>query len=381
MHDRDIIPIQPLTGELAAQLVAAPVLAKLPATVPTVAYRAPAAMDDKRWRTHTIGERNYRIAQPVTFTPYASAKPCSARCRFCSESLIEKAATKPSSSLRPGSAYFDNLRAALRELAGLPISYSLSGLETTDDPEWMRQMLDALQRHAESSPVNDRVLYTNGSGLAHAAHGAALIERLAAFGLDWVELSRHHHREDTNQSIMRFRSGVEVRQQERFAAMLQRLSGRMPVKLVCIVQAGGVATAGDALDYLGWARNLGVEAVVFREFSQLDDSYRDNVTSRYIAGTRIPMAGLLEQCLNQPEFATQFGFEQVTEGYYFWNLIGRYRGMRVTFEASDYALMHRQHGSGNVYKLVFHANGNLCAGWNPERHILFSSAREEALIG
>lgn len=381
MHDKDIIPIQQLTEERAAQLVAAPILAKLPASVPTVAYRAPGASDDTRWRPQTIGGRGYRVAQPVTFTPYASAKPCSARCRFCSEALIEKASAKPSSSLRPGGEYFHQLQAALDQLRGLPLSYSLSGLETTNDPQWLQQMLDVLERHAACSPVNERVLYTNGSGLAHAVHGAELIERLAAFGLDWVELSRHHHREEVNQSIMRFRSGVEVQRQERFAAMLRQLIRRIPVKLVCIVQDGGIATASDVLRYLEWARQQGVEAVIFREFSQLDDSYMNNVTSRYIASARIPMAGLLEQCLNQSGFAGQFAFEQVTEGYYFWNLIGRYRGMRVTFEASDYALMHQQHRSGNVYKLVFHANGNLCAGWNPERHVLFASAREEALIG
>lgn len=43
--------------------------------------------------------------------------------------------------------------------------------------------------------------------------------------------------------------------------------------------------------------------------------------------------------------------------------------------------MHAQHGSGDVYKLVFHANGNLCADWNPERHVLFATARQEAHHG
>ena len=375
MHDSAIIPIQPLSPDIAARLVAAPILAKLPGAVSTVAYRAPDPADDSRWRWHTIGERSYRIAQPVTFTPYASAMPCSARCRFCSEALIERAAARPSSAIRPGNGYFDNLRAALRQLIGLPISYSLSGLETTDDLEWIYPLLDVLEQHAEASLVHNRVLYTNGAGLARSSQGKDLLDRLAAFRLDWIELSRHHFCEDINQSIMRFRSGVDAQYQDRFVSMVRILADRIPVKLVCLVQNGGVATAGDVLCYLDWARSLGVEAVIFREFSKLDDDYVNNVTARYIASARIPMADLLEQCLSRRAFADLFEFEQVTEGYYFWNLIGRYQGMRVTFEASDYALMHRQHRSGNVYKLVFHANGNLCADWNPARHVLFSAGR------
>lgn len=381
MNDCAIIPIQQLTEDIATRLVAAPILAKLARTVPTVAYRAPAPSDDSRWRWHTIGDRHYRIAQPVTFTPYASAMPCSARCRFCSEALIERESAKPSSAIRPGSGYFDQLREALRELTGLPLSYSLSGLETTDDPAWMSRMLDVLERHAAASPVHDRVLYTNGAGLAHPSTGRDLIDRLAVFGIDWIELSRHHPDADRNQSIMRFRPGVFVQHQDCFVAMLRLLARRFPVKLVCIVQQGGVAAAGDVLNYLAWARSLGVEAVVFREFSRLDGSYADNVTARYITSSRVPMADLLEQCLGRRELADLLEFEQVTEGYYFWNLVGRYQGMRVIFEASDYALMHRQHRSGNVYKLVFHANGNLCADWNQQRHVLFSAGRQETRHG
>ncbi|MYN01027.1 hypothetical protein GTP41_02840 [Pseudoduganella sp. DS3] len=363
---------------MSASLFAAPVLAALSKSVPTVAFRAPDPADDERWRRHNIGGRVHRIAQPVTFTPYASAQPCSARCRFCSETLLETGGGRPSSALRPGPGYFAALERALEQLRGLPLSYSLSGLETTDDAAWMGAMLDILAQHAALSPVLNRVLYTNGAGLAVTQQGEALTERLAGFGLDWLELSRHHFDAATNQSIMRFRPGVQVQYQQAFSAMVRRLAGRLNVKLVCIIQDGGVAQAEAVLRYLEWAHALGVRSVIFREFSKLDESYKDNVTARYIGKARISMDGLLAQCLATAEFADSFVFEQVTEGYYFWNLIGRLRDMQVTFEASDYSQMHRQHGSGDVYKLVFHANGNLCADWNPERHVLLAG---ETTIG
>lgn len=381
MNENSIIPIRPLTGDISAKLFAAPVLSALPKSVPTVAFRAPDPADEERWRWHTIGGRAYRIAQPVTFTPYASAQPCSARCRFCSETLVETGAARPSSGLRPGPDYFASLENALHELRGLPLSYSLSGLETTDDAGWMGAMLDVLARHAAVSPVLNRVLYSNGAGLAVPSQGEALLQRLAGFGLDWVELSRHHFDEAANQSIMRFRHGIEVQYQQSFEAMARGLVDSVNVKLVCIAQQGGVSQVDDIMRYLAWAHGLGIRSVIFREFSKLDDGYRDNVTARYIGAARVSMNALLAQCLAAPVFADDFAFEQVTEGYYFWNLRGRFRDMQVTFEASDYSQMHRQHDSGNVYKLVFHANGNLCGDWNPERHVLFAASRKEQANG
>ena len=63
----------------------------------------------------------------------------------------------------------------------------------------------------------------------------------------------------------------------------------------------------------------------------------------------------------------------ITEGYYFWNLRLREQdsGMEIVFESSDYAAMHRRHASGDIYKLVFHGNGRLCAGWQPDRDVLW----------
>ncbi|MGH8080716.1 MAG: hypothetical protein ACREP7_09080, partial [Lysobacter sp.] len=46
-------------------------------------------------------------------------------------------------------------------------------------------------------------------------------------------------------------------------------------------------------------------------------------------------------------------------------------GLNIVFESSDYGAMHRRHASGDIYKLVFHADGRLCAGWQPDRDVLW----------
>ncbi|WP_428214340.1 hypothetical protein, partial [Enterococcus casseliflavus] len=71
--------------------------------LPRVIRREPDQDDARRWRRWEIGGRTVQIAQPVTFTPYASAQPCSARCRFCSETLDDGG--PHAAALRPGPQY------------------------------------------------------------------------------------------------------------------------------------------------------------------------------------------------------------------------------------------------------------------------------------
>jgi hypothetical protein len=336
--------------------------------------RLPPQEDASRWRQHRIGGREYRVAQPITFTPYAAALPCSARCRFCSENLRTDDGGAPASLQRPRHDYFDALRGALRQLHGLPLSYSLSGLETTDDRDWCLRMLRTLEEAArEGVPVEQRVLYSNGAGFAEPG-GEGLLRALVEFRLSWLELSRHHHDEARNRAIMRFRPQYAVGTNSAFEAVARSISACLPLRLVCIVQRDGVADAQAVAAYLEWAAGLGAETMIFREFSRLDARYRDNATRRYIDAGRVPIEPLIAACLDDSRLRAELTPVAMTEGYYFWNLRLRHcSGLQVVFEASDYAAMHRRHASGDLYKLVFHGNGRLCGGWSAEHDVLWSA--------
>lgn len=334
--------------------------------------RDPPREDVSRWHLHAIAGQVHRFARPLTFTPYASARPCSARCRFCSETLRETTDTSPmAATLRPGQRYFDALSGALRALRGVPLSYSLSGLESTDDPDWLCQVLDTLQAAGDAGPaVEGSVLYTNGAGLAH--HGDRLLPALANFGLSWAEWSRHHDAEGPNNQIMRFRAGQSVSQQNEAERAIAATNAVLPVKLVCVVQQGGITHADDVWRYVAWARTLGVRTVIFREFSALPITYQANVTRRYVDRHRVCIDDLIASCLASTRFRHFFEPEVLTQGYYFWN--ARWQapdGMTVVFERSDYEALHACERTGLVYKLVFHANEHLCAGWQPDQNVLW----------
>ncbi len=340
----------------------------------TVSRRAPLLDDQERWVDHRIGDQSYRFAQPLTFTPYAASRPCSARCRFCSETLRLHEGGTAASSLRPAADYFFALHGALAQLHGLPLSYSLSGLESTDDAAWFVSMLDTLDAAANHGvPVAERVLYSNGAGFAHAG-GAHLIDALSAFRLSWLELSRHHHDDAINQHIMRFRAHEPIVDNANFKRIAHRLAQALSLRLICIVQHGGIDTAKNVREYLHWASQHGANTVVFREFSRLGDGYRDTGSRRYLQAQRVSIEALIDDCMASPMWS-EFTPLEVTEGYYFWNLRLRHaNGMTVVFESSDYTAMHQRHASGDIYKLVFHANGRLCSGWSPDRDVLWDAA-------
>ena len=360
----------------------AALLDTLRARAPRIVHRAPESGDDARWHPLRIGARNWRLARPITFTPYASSRPCSARCAFCSENLRTERGGVPAARLRPDAGYFAGLGRALAALRGVPLSWSLSGLENTDDPGWLLQLLDTL-RAAERAGIviEDRVLYSNGAGFAHA-QGPGLRDALRRFGLSWIELSRHHHDGAANQALMRFRAGEPIAGQGVVERVLASLAEAFPVRLVCLLQRGGVRTPQGVAAYLDWARAHGAGTVIFREFSQLDASYRDNATARHLGAARVPMAPLLQACLADASTCAGWQVESLTEGYYFWNLRLRTPGgLQVVFERSDYAAMHRRHASGDVYKLVYFANGELCAGWEPGHEVLLDTRAAEPVHG
>ena len=339
-----------------------------------LALRSPPVHDKTRWKSLSIGGIERRFAQPITFTPYASAQPCSARCGFCSENLRHSDSTIAAARLRPDDAYFDGLAAALMQLRDLPLSWSLSGLENTDDADWFLRLLDTL-RNAEraGAQVEQRVLYSNGAGFA-GPHSEALQDALVGLGLDWIELSRHHLDAQKNQDIMRFRDGIAVQRSDVFEALLPKLALRIPVKLVCIVQRDGVCSADAVARYLDTACKLGASSVIFRELSKVGDDYRVNATARHIAATRVHVDTLVGELFADPQLRGDLEPVRLTEGYYFWNLVCRWRNtLDVIFEAADYTAMHQQHDSGRIYKLVYFANGELCGGWEPGRHVLWKA--------
>ena len=119
---------------------------------------------------HSINGTKFPIALPLTFTPYASTRACSARCWFCSENFKKKNQKRKASSLRPTEVYFDQLNTILKAIKHIPLGLSLSGLEMTDDATWLTNTLALLGDSKVAPTWTEKACYSNGAGFAKDEH-------------------------------------------------------------------------------------------------------------------------------------------------------------------------------------------------------------------
>lgn len=341
------------------------------------AVTRPGEYRDGRWRTFEPREpvervlrgRVARLRPGLTFTPYANPTPCNAHCAFCSEELLRVDADRLSAKRLIGDrdAWFAALDRAWRELAGFEMGLSLSGLEATSDPAWLRRLLALVEAHGPLFP--SRVLYTNGSGLCA---DPTLVDDLARARFDRVELSRCHLDAEVNERVMRFDRGVAIRAQPAFEETVRRVAASgLGLLLVCVLNDQGVSTIDEVERYLDGAEALGARRVVFRALSELGDLYVDNRETRWIARHRVSVRDLMDVVLpaNDPPRA---GWELVgvTSGYYYYNEVYRRGAMEVVLEGSSYVAHDEGVRGGVVQKLVFHSTGDLCGDWVPNAQVL-----------
>jgi len=308
----------------------------------------------------------------LTFTPYANPTRCNAHCRFCSEELQRKHQSQLTAQnvISNYDQYFEGLAKALAELADLQnVGLSLSGLEATTDPVWLLRLLEVMQEGNPVPTFNEKVLYTNGSGLAKHPD---LIYSLKAANFDRLEISRCHYDDAKNQQIMFINRNEAVHQNEGYEAMIKRVLPEVHVKNSCILTKIGICTIEEVESYLEWARSLGVQQVVFRELSRLNDDYINNATKQWVDDNRVSIDNLFEAVM--PSLDTQrqhWSYQYSKAGYYYYNEHYRYKGqVEVIFETSSYNELMSRTESDVVQKLVFHSNGNLCGDWDPDSAVL-----------
>lgn len=322
----------------------------------------------------------WQLRPGLTFTPFANAVRCTAHCAFCSEELQRYDGHQLTAKrlIDDYPAYFGRLREVLLPFRGWPLGLSLSGLEATAEPQWLRELLACLtQLEAEGVVFDEKVLYTNGSGFVTSPDlGLALQE----FNLSRLELSRCHDDEAVNQQIMRFNRNQPIRHNVIYAHTVRWLHQHLAVKNSCLLTRAGIATLPDVERYLAWATGLGVRQVVFRELSRLEGSYLPNVFTEWIEAQRVPIEPLLAAVVPSLE-APRPGWHYAgsTFGYYYYNEHYRWQGIEVIFETSSYPALQAANATGVLQKLILHSNGTLTGDWDPDSRVLSRLANPVSL--
>lgn len=318
-----------------------------------------------------VEDQVFEVRPGLTFTPFANPTRCNAHCRFCSEEL-QRAGQQNLTAKRiinDYDQYFQALKQVLKDISAInQIGLSLSGLEATSDPFWLKRLLSLIRENFVNL-FDEKVLYTNSSGLyTHPG----LIDELVKTGFDRLEVSRCHFDDEINQQIMYFNRNEPVFLNENYERLIQRLNEVLLVKNSCILTKTGISSVELIEEYLEWIIGLGVKEVVFRELSKISDQYINNSTKQWVDNNTVSIDSILKSVM--PSFEVlRNGWEYLSSktGYYYYNESYKYKGkITVVLETSSYSELINRNQQNVIQKLIFHSNGNLCGDWDPDNYIL-----------
>ncbi len=210
----------------------------------------------------------------VSVLPVAAA--CQAKCAFCFS------AASISSDQPPARVPWDTVSAWLERgrTAGAERAVITGGGEPTLLP--FDQQLRLVAACAAAFPKT--VLISNAHTLAKLAPAerADRLAELAAAGLSVLAVSRHHQDDDASERLMALRTPVaEVA--DTWRAGRDRWPG-LRLRLICVLQHGGVADQEGVGAYLSWAVAHGVEEVCFKELyvsTSTESLYHDHAANRW----------------------------------------------------------------------------------------------------
>jgi molybdenum cofactor biosynthesis enzyme MoaA len=219
----------------------------------------------------------------ISFLPIALA--CQAKCPFCfSKASVssDQAAAKP--DWEKVSAWLDRAQAHGAERAVI----TGGGEPTLLPPPSLQQLVATC-----ASRFDKVVLITNGHTLATASE-ADQIARMSALydaGLRVLAISRHHFNAEQNERLMRLHTPVEAL--ARTWRNNHRLWPELRLRLISVLQEGGVADDTTVENYLSWATNHGVEEICFKELyvsTSAESIYHDRSANDWSRRHQVPLA-------------------------------------------------------------------------------------------
>jgi molybdenum cofactor biosynthesis enzyme MoaA len=295
-----------------------------------------------------------------------SAQRCNASCPFCVEEL------RPASrgvSLQnqkriatDDEAYFSNLEQSLEAMLPLCPTVSITGGEPSKDPRLPR-ILECVAGY----PSGRKTLTTNGSGLLDSREGRRVIEHIADANLNHLNISIADPDQSTNASLMRLRSALSSEQLRTVVQVAQQSGAR--VRLSCVLLQDAVNSLERIISYLEFARNAGINNVIFRQLMKSDPRHHAfNSVVSFCDRNRVLLEPILDQVSQRPEFE----FVRQIIGYYYYVEVWRQGDVAVVFEEADLGHLEdiKRREPQTIHELVFHPNGILASTWQPWDGIL-----------
>lgn len=263
---------------------------------------SPAQLEDvaaDSLRVLNDGLLEYKALRPRTVSVLPIARGCQAACPFCFSDA--------SASAEQEQGKVDLVRVADILRKGRASGAGRAVITGGGEPGLLREEpLQDLVRTC-ANEFEKVVLITNGHRHAHMddLRRAESLQGLARAGLTVLNVSRHHHTDEGNTSIMHLDT-----QSSRLAETWREHRGnlgRLSFRFTCVLQRGGIADAAGVRDYAAWAASLGVPEICFKELyvsTSRESLYHLRSANDWAARHQVPLSVVLE-------FVREHGFTEV----------------------------------------------------------------------
>ena len=318
-----------------------------------------------------FGGREWMVYKNANLSIH-TGKDCNADCQFCvaqvryaTDGLVYE---KP--SIADNGSYLKALEKAMKAAGQANPSCSITGGEPSVHP-WIGSLVDTL----ESAGARKRTMTTNGSGLLLplGEGGPALVDRLGSYGLEHLNISRAHHDQQANSRIMRLPRNV-MNDDILAESIARAKSHGIRPRLSCALLREGVCDVDGMLRYVDWAYGMGADNIIFRELMTSSER-ASGPRVEYCDSQRVGLSEIWDEMDRR-------GIGKVTHslvGYYYYVEVRQIGASNVAGEAADLRMIaparerfEKRLGRPVAFEMVFHPNGNLCAGWREHENVMES---------
>lgn len=315
-------------------------------------------------------EENWNIYHNANLSIHVASE-CNADCAFCIAHLryLNEGLKYVKPDIKNPEVYYKRLDDILNMVKNINPSLSITGGEPTINKK-LPQILEILMKHN----VRKRTITSNGTGLFNKAkNDKTIIDLLGDYKLEHLNISRAHFDSKENAKIMVMKESLMP--DGKLEEIIQEAKRQnMKVRLSCALLKNGISDPKDVMKYIEWGLKIGADNVIFRQLMQFEyDKVEKGRIPDYCKEEEIDLNPLW----NYFDSVSDFELYHQVLGYYYYVEVRNYKGINVVSESADLRQINPQldkfekmYGKKTAFELVYHPNGNLCAGWNENEKII-----------
>lgn len=292
---------------------------------------------------------------------------CNADCKFCVAQLryenVGKLYSKP--KLKHDD-YIKQVDYLLNYLKPLNPSISITGGEPTKSSK-LPEVLELINKYG----YRKRTLTTNGSGLFDNMNGKTVIQHIVDNKFQHLNISKAHFDEDINRGIMSYRGGYTSNEMLETIVAFSKANNLSP-RMSCLLLKEGISSLDDAIAYMDFYQNIGLENVIFRELMNYDaEAMKNDAKIKYCVDNKVYLDDIWKQIDNDERFTPIRNID----GYYYYVEVYKYKNISMCSESANLVKLYDEKTKHPdiVYEMVIHPNGSLNGSWVDTEDILVAS--------